>query len=157
MTLTYLVPTGFEFTAETSFVIPPPPPRLFPHIEGGFDQYVLVTEQKSWFEAQSYCRQHHTDLVSVRSPAENQELRSRLQADQAVQEAWIGLHNDPWRWSDGSSSSFRQWWPNQPNNENTSQSCATMHKGSWDNWTCDTKFSILCQSKPKSCTHYLIY
>ena len=73
MTLTYLVPTGFEFTAETSFVIPPP--RLFPHIEGGFDQYVLVTEQKSWFEAQSYCRQHHTDLVSVRSPAENQELR----------------------------------------------------------------------------------
>ncbi|XP_030286385.1 C-type mannose receptor 2-like isoform X1 [Sparus aurata] len=114
--------------------------------EVGFDQYVLVTEQKSWFEAQSYCRQHHTDLVSVRSPAENQELRSRLQADQAVQEAWIGLHKDPWKWSDGSSSSFRQWWPDQPNNENNSQLCATMHKGSWDNWTCDTEFSILCQN-----------
>ncbi|XP_073331683.1 uncharacterized protein [Pagrus major] len=114
--------------------------------DGSSDQYVLVTEQKSWFEAQSYCRQHHTDLVSVRSPAENQELRSRLQTNQAVQEAWIGLHRDSWTWSDGSSSLFRQWWPNQPSNENNSQTCATMHKGSWDNFKCDTEFSILCQN-----------
>ncbi|XP_042258365.1 C-type lectin BfL-1-like [Thunnus maccoyii] len=108
-------------------------------------QYVLVTEEKTWFEAQSYCRQHHTDLVSVRSPAENEEVRDRLWNNTGVQEAWIGLHRDSWKWSDGSSSSFRHWWWLKPDNVNNSQACVTMEKGSWSNWKCSTRFNILCQ------------
>uniref|UniRef100_A0A3Q3GUT3 C-type lectin domain-containing protein n=1 Tax=Labrus bergylta TaxID=56723 RepID=A0A3Q3GUT3_9LABR len=76
---------------------------------GGDDHYVLVVDDKSWFDAQNFCRQHHTDLVSVRSPAENLELKRRLQEGIGVQEAWIGLHRVPWKWSDGSSSFFRKW------------------------------------------------
>ncbi|KAM6959834.1 C-type lectin [Tautogolabrus adspersus] len=97
--------------------------------DGEDDQYVLVIDDKSWFDAQNYCRQHHTDLVSVRSPAENQELKRRLQESTDVQEAWIGLHRDSWKWSDGSSSYFREWLAYQPNNENNSQACVTMQEG----------------------------
>ncbi|KAL7374933.1 hypothetical protein ABVT39_009345 [Epinephelus coioides] len=110
------------------------------------DQYVLVTEEQSWFEAQSYCRQYHTDLVSVRSQSENQEVLSRLQGNHTVQEAWIGLHRDAWKWSDGSRSLFRQWWDFQPDNENSSQACVAMQSGRWDDWNCDTKFNFLCQN-----------
>uniref|UniRef100_A0A3B4XD26 C-type lectin domain-containing protein n=1 Tax=Seriola lalandi dorsalis TaxID=1841481 RepID=A0A3B4XD26_SERLL len=117
------------------------------------DQYVLVTEEKTWFEAQSYCRQHYTDLVSVRSPAENEEVRSRLQGNPAVQEAWIGLHRDSWKWSDGSGSSFRHWWESQPDNQNSTQACVHMQRGRWDDWRCATKFNFLCQSKGAYCRH----
>ncbi len=127
------------------------------YLDDGADQYVLVTEEKSWFEAQCYCRQHHKDLVSVRSPAENEEVRSRLQGNQSVQEAWIGLHRDSWKWSDGSWSTFRHWWDLQPDNENNSQACASMHRGSWNDSKCDTKFNILCQSKPNHCAHDLLH
>ncbi|XP_051256957.1 C-type mannose receptor 2-like isoform X1 [Dicentrarchus labrax] len=106
------------------------------------DQYVLVTEQKSWFEAQSYCRQHHTDLVSVRSLAENQEVSSRLQTGQ---EAWIGMHRDSWEWSDGSSSLFRKWREDQPDNENNTQACVGMQKKGWSDSKCANKLNILCQ------------
>uniref|UniRef100_A0A4W6CI18 C-type lectin domain-containing protein n=1 Tax=Lates calcarifer TaxID=8187 RepID=A0A4W6CI18_LATCA len=109
------------------------------------DQYVLVTETKTWFEAQSYCRQHYTDLVSVRSPAENEELTSRLQGNAAVQEAWIGLRRDAWKWSDGSSSSFRWWCGSQPDNENNTQACVNMQRGRWNDSKCETSFNFLCQ------------
>lgn len=127
--------------------------RFFLHADDSDDRYVLVTEQKSWFEAQSYCRQHHTDLASVRSAAENQELRSRMQANRTVPEAWIGLRRESWKWSDGSSSLFRQWSGYQPDNENNSQACVTMQKGKWDDWSCDAEFNVLCQSKPNTLIH----
>ncbi|XP_042368623.1 C-type mannose receptor 2-like [Plectropomus leopardus] len=110
------------------------------------DQYVLVTEKKSWTEAQSYCRLQHTDLVSVRSQTENQQVRSRLQEKATVQEAWIGLHRDAWKWSDGSPSPFRRWWDLQPDNENSSQACAAMQRGGWSDWNCDAEFNFLCQN-----------
>ncbi|KAG9338558.1 hypothetical protein JZ751_025616 [Albula glossodonta] len=37
-------------------------------------KYILITEQKSWTEAQRYCRENHTDLASVRNQTENQEI-----------------------------------------------------------------------------------
>ncbi|XP_044038973.1 C-type mannose receptor 2-like isoform X2 [Siniperca chuatsi] len=120
--------------------------------DGMKDQYVLVTEEKSWSEAQIYCRQHHTDLVSVRSAAENQEVRNRLQSNTSVQEAWIGLHRDSWKWLDGSTSLFRQWWDGQPDNENNSQACVTTQRGSWNDWKCSLKFNILCQQTTKVTT-----
>uniref|UniRef100_A0A3B4UP29 C-type lectin domain-containing protein n=1 Tax=Seriola dumerili TaxID=41447 RepID=A0A3B4UP29_SERDU len=117
---------------------------FFLHVDSADDQYVLVTEEKTWFEAQSYCRQHYTDLVSVRSPAENEEVRSRLQGNPAAQEAWIGLHRDSWKWSDGSGSSFRHWWESQPDNKNSTQACVHMQRGRWDDWRCATKRSKTC-------------
>ncbi|XP_049326012.1 C-type mannose receptor 2-like [Astyanax mexicanus] len=56
-------------------------------------------------EAHSYCREHHTDLASVRNENERQQINA---AGNGVN-FWIGLYKDSWKWSDQSSSSFRYW------------------------------------------------
>ncbi|XP_049326016.1 macrophage mannose receptor 1-like [Astyanax mexicanus] len=74
----------------------------------GSDRYIFINEKKSWSDAQSYCREHHTDLVSVRNQTENQQISKITNFGTA----WIGLFKDTWEWSDQSSSSFRYWKSN---------------------------------------------
>ncbi|CAJ1085905.1 C-type mannose receptor 2 isoform X2 [Xyrichtys novacula] len=119
-----------------------------PHIcyrDGEGDQYVLIVENKNWYNARNYCRHHHTDLAIVRTSDENQILKSRLQDNQNVTEAWIGLHRDSWKWSNGSSFLFRPWQEHQINNQNNSRPCVTMRNGGWNNWACSSTFNFLCQ------------
>ncbi|KAM9717423.1 macrophage mannose receptor 1-like isoform 1-T1 [Menidia menidia] len=107
-------------------------------------EYVLVAEGKTWPGAQSYCRTHHEDLVSVRSPGDKDKVIQALQSDGSVPEVWIGLSRNPWVWSDGSSVSFTSWMTSQPNSYG-SQPCVYMQNGHWNDYGCDSKHYILCQ------------
>uniref|UniRef100_A0A671XDT2 C-type lectin domain-containing protein n=1 Tax=Sparus aurata TaxID=8175 RepID=A0A671XDT2_SPAAU len=66
-------------------------------------RFVFVKVKLSWSDAQ----EHHTDLLSVRNPTENQEVQSMVPAGTL---AWIGLLGDSWRWSDGGHSLYRYQW-----------------------------------------------
>uniref|UniRef100_A0A8C4T7M1 C-type lectin domain-containing protein n=1 Tax=Erpetoichthys calabaricus TaxID=27687 RepID=A0A8C4T7M1_ERPCA len=71
--------------------------------------YLFISDVKSWYDAQSYCRSHYTDLVTV----ENQTLNDQLLQISGQREGWIGLRhgNDTWQWSDGDQLTYRNWNP----------------------------------------------
>lgn len=96
----------------------------------------------SWYEALAYCK---NNLSVVLNSNTNQMLADTLQ-DQHLQEAWIGLYRGAWKWVDSTSSSFRQWAPNEPDNKNNMEGCAGMYGGRWYDWRCDQRMSFLCQS-----------
>ncbi|XP_059931931.1 lectin BRA-3-like [Gadus macrocephalus] len=93
--------------------------------------------------ARDYCRTHHTDLVSIRSAAENQEVREVA----AGHEVWIGLFKDTWRWSDERYSSFRFWKLNVYTAYTLTTICGFVdlaQTGEWGLSDCGLKRPFLC-------------
>ncbi|KAI4900124.1 hypothetical protein NFI96_006470, partial [Prochilodus magdalenae] len=110
-------------------------------------RYVVVSENKNWTEAQSYCRKHYTDLVSVRNETENQKLKS-LTENKYYYFLWIGLYRTR-SWSDGSNSTFSNWRPGQPDNYEQNEYCTAVSFSTFGQWTdenCDQTFPFLCYS-----------
>ncbi|MGH0176190.1 UNVERIFIED_CONTAM: hypothetical protein FKN15_072262 [Acipenser sinensis] len=44
------------------------------------ERYTLIEELKTWTEAQQYCREHHSDLVSIKNASENEDLKENPRA-----------------------------------------------------------------------------
>uniref|UniRef100_A0A669EMS5 C-type lectin domain-containing protein n=1 Tax=Oreochromis niloticus TaxID=8128 RepID=A0A669EMS5_ORENI len=64
-------------------------------------EYHFIAENKSWYEAQRYCREKYTDLAKVFDMTDMSRLRNST-PNQG--EAWIGLNNNTggnrtWHWS----------------------------------------------------------
>uniref|UniRef100_A0A8C9Z5U8 C-type lectin domain-containing protein n=1 Tax=Sander lucioperca TaxID=283035 RepID=A0A8C9Z5U8_SANLU len=109
-------------------------PLHFAPFSGSNVTFVFINTIMTWTEAQSYCRDHYTDLASVRNAAENQKLRDAA----GGKLAWIGLLRDSWKWSDGSTSSFSFWKNGQPDNKNETCVAADFSQsGTWEDWPCD--------------------
>ncbi|XP_033976090.1 secretory phospholipase A2 receptor-like isoform X2 [Trematomus bernacchii] len=105
--------------------------------------FVLIEREMTWTEGQSYCREHHTDLASVRNQAENQQLAAMLPAGTWY---WIGLYRDSWKWSDGSNSSFKYWKVNKPNYR-ASKVCVAAafdNSGRWEDLDCRVEKPFIC-------------
>ncbi|XP_071314878.1 macrophage mannose receptor 1-like [Trachinotus anak] len=116
----------------------------------GKTEYVFINKNMNWTEAQSYCRAHHTDLVSVRNSLENEKVTKLVTSSTRV---WIGLYRDSWKWLDGNNSSFRFWKVanNEPNNKYWRERCvsADFNKyGEWEDWNCDLTRAFICHSEP---------
>uniref|UniRef100_A0A3P9NEB2 C-type lectin domain-containing protein n=1 Tax=Poecilia reticulata TaxID=8081 RepID=A0A3P9NEB2_POERE len=75
--------------------------------------YHFVNQSLNWTEAQTYCRQTHTDLATVLSSEEKNRFMSTLSSAGHRSDVWIGLFNEiDWRWSDGftgSGADYRHW------------------------------------------------
>ncbi|XP_033981489.1 macrophage mannose receptor 1-like isoform X1 [Trematomus bernacchii] len=105
--------------------------------------FVLIESQKTWTEAQSYCREHHTDLASVRNETENQQIVELLPAGYYY---WMGLYRDSWKWSDGSNSSFKYWADNEPKLSalKVCVAAAFDNFGKWEDLDCGVKKPFIC-------------
>lgn len=119
-------------------------------ISGPDTTFFITSTPMTWPEAQSFCRTHHTDLASVKNMTENQRVKSMVPARQKV---WIGLFREPWKWLDGSNSSFRYWKETEPTNGDIPEQCvaADFSKlGKWEDWPCKERFAFVCYS-PGEC------
>ncbi|XP_035528047.1 uncharacterized protein LOC118335728 [Morone saxatilis] len=110
--------------------------------------HIFVAETKSWRDAQNHCRGLLSDLVSIHLAKENEAVQNVS----ASQDVWIGLFKDPWKWSDGSNSSFRDWKPFQPNYLEGQNCVAAVFndQGKWNDLKCSGKLHFVCRGANKS-------
>ncbi|XP_034044554.1 lymphocyte antigen 75-like [Thalassophryne amazonica] len=69
----------------------------------------LITQTKSWPDAQTHCRTKYTDLSLLSNEVENQAFTSSV--SQTAQAGWIGLYSDAtspsrWKWSGGTNATY---------------------------------------------------
>ncbi|XP_015257733.1 PREDICTED: C-type mannose receptor 2-like [Cyprinodon variegatus] len=112
-----------------------------------FQKFHLIQQNKTWLEAQRYCRENHTDLVSGLPQLQEDELKGYSSLIEKHFLISIGLFRDTWRWSDGSSFSFRHW-NDQFNNDqyNTGQCAMTVFddEGRWKTDSCTVRKPFIC-------------
>ncbi|XP_034054621.1 macrophage mannose receptor 1-like [Gymnodraco acuticeps] len=107
----------------------------------GFTYY---NEPKTWSEAQTFCREHHSDLATIRA---GEELEGSFHND-----VWIGLFKNTkdseWKWSETDEiANFTNWAFGQP--KLNDDKCVVMfkHNHKWNDKRCDSKFSFLCSDE----------
>lgn len=104
--------------------------------------FIFVNKTLSWMDAQSYCRQHRTDLASARNQSEN----DHIQRTGNSQLLWIGLYRGPWKWSDGSSTAFmRETTSINETHASSLTSCGVIKNKTLTVSGCKLKLSSVCQ------------
>ncbi|XP_051981988.1 macrophage mannose receptor 1-like isoform X2 [Xyrauchen texanus] len=117
--------------------------RHFICYDGKDQSYVFINMAKTWRDAQRYCRQYHTELVSVRNKNENLQIQKLIPAGDKV---FIGLFRDAYMWSDNSKSSFRNWHPNQPDGSGDCVMQLLKEHNLWDDDQCSNPKPFFCYS-----------
>ncbi|XP_039532869.1 L-selectin-like [Pimephales promelas] len=110
-------------------------------------EYIRVQTSKNWTDAQSYCRQRHTDLPTIDNSEEQNKIKSIIPSGSSV---WIGLFQDSWEWSDKWSRFFRNWAAGQPSQTSGSGDCvgmSTTDTGKWAHENCDLQRPFICHGE----------
>ncbi|KAI3369318.1 hypothetical protein L3Q82_007569 [Scortum barcoo] len=107
--------------------------------------HVFITATQTWAEAKEYCRKYYTDLSSINSMEEDEELSKYLGEGRSAS-AWIGLYKDAddiWKWSGGENAEFFNW-PKQRNSSEDNR-CVVKDKRGWLETHCETvKYYSYC-------------
>ncbi|XP_062372912.1 C-type mannose receptor 2-like [Sardina pilchardus] len=115
--------------------------------------FVLISQDKKWRDAQSYCREKHTDLATVKDAIENEKIK-----EIAASYTWIGLHRLGWQWSDGSNFSPTFSFSKTPTASGSKRLCVVLIRSSpaenieWEALNCTVKKPFVCYGEVKKKT-----
>ncbi len=121
-------------------------------------QYHFVNQKKNWTEAQRYCREKHTDLVTINDIQEQNDIKQLINSTSG--RVWIGL-KDTWIWSLSDpdfyrrdESQYRNWEPSQPNGDGD---CVYMDDvdGRWLDINCERQRHFICYNGEISCMFHI--
>uniref|UniRef100_A0A8B9KM18 C-type lectin domain-containing protein n=1 Tax=Astyanax mexicanus TaxID=7994 RepID=A0A8B9KM18_ASTMX len=114
-------------------------------------EVVLVQQKKTWQNALDYCRQHYTDLVSLKA---DNWMKEAVKVTKAAQTAhvWTGLRflSGQWFWAKGDDLVYQAW-----STEGQLQCPATNHRcgalgqseETWQPRDCEEELNFLCFRK----------
>ncbi len=130
-------------------------------------QYHFVNQKMSWTEAQRYCREKHTDLVTINDIQEQNDINQVINS--TSDRVWIGLKStNTWIWSlsdpdfyKGGDLLFEKWdktaKPPQPQEDgdcvfmDCGVNCANGKKGHWHDAGCSEIRPFICYNGEFSC------
>ncbi len=126
-------------------------------------QYHFVNQKMSWTEAQRYCRENHTDLVTINDIQEQNDINQVINS--VSDRVWIGLKStDTWIWSLSDpdfyrrdESQYRNWKPSQPGEDgdcvfmDCGENGANGKKGHWHDEDCSKTLPFICYNGEFSC------
>ncbi|XP_028329877.1 C-type lectin lectoxin-Lio2-like, partial [Gouania willdenowi] len=110
-------------------------------------QYHYVADQKTWTEAQTYCRQTYADLATIGNKEQNDQLLDTITSAGQSSEVWMGLYSTiDWRWSDGFSgvgANYSNWRSDQPDFYSANDLCVAV-RNVWSDVLCSSKRHVVC-------------
>ncbi|XP_053271712.1 snaclec stejaggregin-B subunit beta-1-like [Pleuronectes platessa] len=102
-------------------------------------QYKFIDKTKNWRDAKHHCRRQYTDLATVYDMTDMKAMEQLSGGD-----AWIGLNRrgnvNTWKWSDGSSSTFRL----NSVNKASGGKCVSTQSGEWSSAPCNELKPFFC-------------
>uniref|UniRef100_A0A3B3BIN7 C-type lectin domain-containing protein n=1 Tax=Oryzias melastigma TaxID=30732 RepID=A0A3B3BIN7_ORYME len=122
--------------------------------------YFFSTDTKSWFDANNYCMEQNSHLLSIQDeefsltvpPCFLFQLWVRTQIGTEIY--WMGLNDEivegVWEWSDGSPfiEYLSLWGQGQPDNWQGNEHCGEVvgyNNGHWNDENCDSKRRYICK------------
>ncbi|XP_048343469.1 hepatic lectin-like [Sphaerodactylus townsendi] len=110
--------------------------------------YYFSLEKLSWMQAKSRCDEQQSQLVVIKSMAEQNFIQTRTRNERY----WIGLTDRDtegvWRWVDESDyySNFVYWKPGEPNDSLRNEDCAHVwNNGEWNDVYCTYLCYYICE------------
>ncbi|KAM7365996.1 hypothetical protein PAMP_015469 [Pampus punctatissimus] len=110
-------------------------------------RYHYVNASQTWTEAQTYCREKHTDLVTIRNMEDIEHIVSSSASSKG--QVWIGLYSViDWKWSDGyrqSGAGYYNWDSYEPDFYSDNEFCGSITSdGRWWDDLCTLKYPFIC-------------
>nr|XP_055057224.1 macrophage mannose receptor 1-like [Misgurnus anguillicaudatus] len=117
--------------------------------------YIRIYVWKNWTDAQSYCRQYHTDLATVHNSEEQKQLYAAVGDPWAW--VWIGLYRESWQWSDQWNLTFRNWAAGHPFiSFGDCAAMSTIDSGKWVQYSCNQQYHFICHGEDKYVTRQIV-
>lgn len=113
-------------------------------------EYYYIGMEKTFGEAQTYCREKFDDLATIRNREDNDRVVAVLPKQEM--NVWIGLRDDMniWNWKHRdmtfrNNRDFRKWVPGHPIRSGHGRTCVVMEPdGRWQSRACGARFPAVC-------------